>query len=167
MSPAVAFQPRGEPTEFLAAAGSVDPRVDAAPSARLAPGTDEAFAPPAHGGFCTRDELREMTASGRVAVAAHGSRQVRLDAPPAPLVSEIEAPQEVLATRLGRKVDSLVFPFECYSRRALDCGRHRYRYALRLGGALNRDWNQELLHRVDANAMESPTALLAPPRLAR
>ena len=141
-------------------------RVEAASPVRLNMASDAAFADPNAGGFCTWPELAEMTASGHVSIAAHGGTHRRLDDPTVDLGTEIDLPKRILAGRLGQPVDSFVFPFGRFSRRALDEAKKNYRHLLRIGGALNRDTARQLLYRVDADAMESPSSLFAPRRLA-
>lgn len=143
--------------------GAVDsPRAD-----RLAMESDDALAHPSRGGCCTWGELQEMAASGLVAVAAHGFTHRRLDQAEADLATEIDVAKTALTRRLGRPVESFVFPYGRYSEPALARASERYRCVMRIGGALNRDWNQRLLYRVDADGMADPVALFGPLRMAR
>lgn len=113
---------------------------------------------PNYGGFCTWDELREMAQSGRVSIAAHGFTHCRLDREGADLQTEIVAPQKFLAERLGRPVDSFVFPFGRFSPAALKCAEKTYRHVFRIGGADNPDWDRPFLYRVDADRLTAPDA---------
>ncbi|MEO6567836.1 MAG: polysaccharide deacetylase family protein [Opitutaceae bacterium] len=139
---------------------------DATQNDRLNIESDEAFSHPRRGGFCTWPELREMTKSAHVVIAAHGYSHTRLDNPNADLITEIESPQTLLNSRLAQPVDSFVFPFGRYSPLSLESAKRRYRYVFRIGGALNRDWEQRILYRVDADAMGSPASLFTPKRMA-
>lgn len=132
---------------------------------RLAIAADEAFARPERGGFCTWSELKEMVGSGRVALAAHGFSHCRLDAASADLDLEIDEPQRVLAERTQKPVESFVFPYGRYSRRALQRTRRRYQHSFRIGGALNRSWGSRVLYRVDADHMATPRSLFSSTRL--
>lgn len=135
------------------------------PSAtRAAMDSNDAFADPQRGGFCTWSELAEMAASGHVSIAAHGHTHCRLDGD-ASLPDEVDRPQGILAGRLAQPVESFVFPFGRYSRRALAHARGRYRHVFRIGGALNRGWDNGVLYRVDADQMPDPWALFSPARL--
>ncbi len=138
---------------------------EASTAERLAIESDEAFARPERGGFCTWSELAEMVASGHVAIAAHGHTHRRLDAAEADLPLEIDRVQTVLGTRLGCPVDSFVFPFGRYSPRSLGHARQRYRHVFRIGGALNRSWSGRVLYRIDADRMATPQSLFAPARI--
>ncbi len=141
-------------------------RTEATPEERLRLNRDQAFARPSRGGFCTWPELEEMTASGHVSVAAHGYAHRALDSLDADLDTEVHAPQTILGSRLGQEVTSFVFPYGRFSRPALSETRQRYRYAFRIGGALNDGWDGRVLYRVSADAMTSPDAPFSAPRLA-
>jgi peptidoglycan/xylan/chitin deacetylase (PgdA/CDA1 family) len=141
-------------------------RVDVAAGERLGMASDEAFAHPDRGGFCSWVELEEMAASGYVTIAAHGLRHCRLDAPDADLERELDAPKNILGARLGQPIESFVFPFGRYSPDALRQAKRRYRYLFRIGGALNRSWESRLLYRIGADAMETPRSLFLARRLA-
>ncbi len=141
-------------------------KVETTAGERLKLEIDEAFAQPERGGFCTWRELEELTASGRVVMAAHGLTHQRLDRPGVDLADEIEAPRTTLTTHLA-KPTSFVFPFGRFSRRALQRARQSYPFVFRIGGALNCNWNGRLLYRVDADEMASPSAVFAPARLTR
>jgi peptidoglycan/xylan/chitin deacetylase (PgdA/CDA1 family) len=134
-------------------------------SARLAMDSDRTFADPLSGGFCTWAELEEMAASGLVSIAAHGFTHQRLDQN-ASLMTEIDSPQSILASRLAQPVDSFVFPFGRCSRRAIRHAKARYRYLFRIGSALNRSWNGRVIYRVDADRMNNAWTLFSRRRLA-
>jgi peptidoglycan/xylan/chitin deacetylase (PgdA/CDA1 family) len=125
---------------------------------RLAVATQEAFEAPSSGGFCSWEELREMAASEHVVIAAHGYTHVRLDSGSADLDLELGVPRTLLHSRLGRTVDSVVFPYGRFDSRSLSAARKAYRHAFRLGGAINRGWGQGLLYRVGADGLEDPEA---------
>lgn len=139
--------------------------VDVPDEKRLEVEADDAFRNPDSGGFCTAPELSEMAASGHVVFAAHGMNHVRLDAVDVDLVQEIELPQTFLLSRLRQRVDSFVFPYGRFSPPAVAAARRHYRHVLRIGGAINRGWNQGMLYRVDADEMETPSSLFTPNRL--
>lgn len=145
-------------------AGCIRDEVEGSHEERVSTESEPAFANPARGGFCTWRELREMVQSGHVRVAAHGFSHVRLDGAEADLRAEIVRPQEILAEKLGQAVDSFVFPYGRYSRRAWRCARWRYRHVFRIGGSINRQWDS-LVYRVDADEMKSPASLFASSRM--
>jgi peptidoglycan/xylan/chitin deacetylase (PgdA/CDA1 family) len=122
---------------------------------------------PNQGGFCTWPELREMAHSGRIAIAAHGLTHCRLDRPDADLQSEIVASQILLSRRLGRPVDSFMFPYGRFSPAALACAQQHYRHSFRIGGADNPGWDSQLLYRVNADRLPAPDAPFAKTKRAR
>ncbi|MEY4939600.1 MAG: hypothetical protein RIQ93_1335 [Verrucomicrobiota bacterium] len=141
-------------------------RIDANAECRLAVPSEDAFAHPSLGGFCAWQELDEMGASGHVTIAAHGFTHTRLDVAGVNLATEIDAPQTVLGSRFADPIESFIFPYGRYSERCLQWAKRRYRYVFRIGGALNRSWNGRVLYRIEADRMQSASALFAPTRLA-
>lgn len=138
--------------------------VEATAEERLAAVTDFDARDPDRRGLCSWRELQEITESGHGVVAAHGYAHRRLDKVDTDVHDEVIVPQTVLRARLGRPVDTFVFPYGRFSRQALASVRANYAYAFRIGGADNRSWNAPVLYRVDADRMTSPEALLAPHR---
>lgn len=146
--------------------GLVPERTSASPRARLeAPALSE-DGREANEGLCTWPELREVASSGLVAIAAHGFTHRRVDPPEADLEREVVLPGAMLAERLGRPVDSFVFPYGRFSPRALAKVRKHYRFAFRIGGADNPGWEGPLLYRVGADGLPSPDAPFAARRRA-
>ena len=145
----------------------VQEHTGADPMARLAVEPEVDFARPSHGGFCTWPELREMAHSGHVMIAAHGFTHCRLDGENVDLHTEVVVPQTVLASRLGRPVESFVFPYGRFSPAARQLVHRHYRHVFRIGGADNPGWDSPLLYRVDADEMSSPQALFTNARRAR
>jgi peptidoglycan/xylan/chitin deacetylase (PgdA/CDA1 family) len=141
--------------------------VEASHASRMKLDSTEAFAHPEKGGFCTWPELREMIASGHVQVAAHGQTHVRLDQPGVDLAGEVDGPKSMLEEHLGTSVNSFVFPYGRYDLHAWRRVRHRYDYAFRIGGAMNRSWDARLLYRVDADEMAGAASLFSADRLMR
>lgn len=143
----------------------VKEQATAAREARRTIPSVEAFAQPDRGGFCTWSELEEMVESQHVGIAAHGFSHQRLDQPGVNFGAEIVQPQSIFRARTGRTVDAFVFPFGRYSDAALWQTRQCYRHVFRIGGAMNRNWNERVLYRVDADQMENATALFSSARL--
>ena len=141
-------------------------QVEVAAAERLGVESDEAFAHPDRGGFCSWVELEEMAGSGHVTMAAHGLTHCRLDSPTVSLERELDAPKDILSARLAQPIESFVFPFGRYSPYALEQANRKYRYVFRIGGALNRSWGNRVLYRIGADAMKTPWSLFLPSRLA-
>ncbi len=133
---------------------------------RLSLDTRTAHQRPVLGGICTWGELRELTASGNVSIAAHGLSHVRLDDATVDLEEEILAPRTLLQARLHAPVDSFVFPYGRFSGPALALVRQHYRHAFRIGGATNYSWRPPVLYRVAADNLPTPIAPFTTGRLA-
>lgn len=128
-------------------------------AARLLAPADVNDPQPNDGGFCTWPELREMAESKFVTIAGHGFTHVRLDRTDVDLHTEITVSQTLLSSRLGRAVDSFVFPFGRFSNDAVRKVRQSYRYLFRIGGADNDGWSGRMIYRVDADQMTNPKEL--------
>lgn len=114
---------------------------------------------------CTWPELATLVSSKRVVIAAHGLFHERLDLKETHFDSEILISREILSTRLSQPVDSFVFPYGRFTHEALSAVRQRYRYAFRIGGAMNHRWSGPLLYRVSGDCLAAPDALFSPGRL--
>jgi len=142
-------------------------RVEVETDERLEIDSEEAFAHPNRGGFCTWAELAEMATSGRVTVAAHGFTHTRLDGPDVDLGLEVDTPKKILEKRLGQPIDSFVFPYGRFSEASLKRTKRRYHHVFRIGSALNRNWESRVLYRIDADRMEAPASLFSSANLLR
>jgi peptidoglycan/xylan/chitin deacetylase (PgdA/CDA1 family) len=106
-----------------------------------------------------------MAASDSIAIASHGFTHSRLDVEDADLDTEIVLSRKMLSARTGRTVDAFVLPYGRFSPRTIACAKEHYRYVFRIGSADNRGWSGEILYRVDADEMSSPSALFSRERL--
>jgi peptidoglycan/xylan/chitin deacetylase (PgdA/CDA1 family) len=140
--------------------------VHESPSERLQAPASVDFDRPNYDGFCTWSELREMAASGSVAIAAHGFTHCPLDREVVDLHTEVALPKIVLEGRLQQPVHSFVFPYGRFNRTSLESVRGHYRHAFRIGGADNDGWDG-LLYRVDADMLSSPDELFSGARRLR
>lgn len=102
--------------------------------------------------LCSWEELRRMQAGGRVACASHGHNHVDMIDPRIDVEAELTLSEETLRENLGRDPDTFVYPFGRADRRVQRRVHRRFRYAMRIGSAMNRGWddNRGLLYRVDA-----------------
>jgi hypothetical protein len=102
--------------------------------------------------LCTWAELRLMQASGRVRFASHGHSHASLTDPDTDLESELTRSRSALEVNLGHAPDTFVYPFGHTSRQVHRVVGGYYRYAMRIGNGLNRDWggSSGLLSRVNA-----------------
>jgi peptidoglycan/xylan/chitin deacetylase (PgdA/CDA1 family) len=104
------------------------------------------------GALCTWMELAEMQASGRVRCAAHGHYHSSMTDGDTNLDEEADRSLQTLERQLGAEPDTFIFPYGAADRRALQAVGRRFRYAMRIGGAVNRAWGKpgDFLYRVDA-----------------
>ncbi len=104
--------------------------------------------------LCTWRELREMQDSGRVVCASHSHTHVCLSDAGVDVAGELDRSRRTLEQQLGRAPDTFVYPYGSSSPAVHRQVAARYRYGMRIGTAVNRDWNGSagLLYRVDAEA---------------
>lgn len=103
--------------------------------------------------FCTWAELKIMAQSGIVAIASHGMTHCDLTAPGVDLKAELANSKSILQHQLGIKVNTFVYPFGKMNREVLRQTQAYYSYSMRIGSALNWDWDsrQGLLYRINAD----------------
>ena len=112
------------------------------------------------GPLCSWRQLRDMSKSGVVCIAAHGYLHGKLDEEQTDLEREVDLPQAVLAEAIGQRVDTIVFPYGRFSDQALARAQWRYSHFFRIGGAENEDWTG-LTYRISADEMSSPTSVFS------
>jgi len=139
----------GVPTAFIEEGThlSMEDRLDRQARCIMAPGYKQG-----DGALCTWSELAEMQASGRVSCAGHGHYHGSMTDKETDVDAEVDQSFQTLQRKLGVKPDAFIFPYGSADRRALQAVGRRFRYAMRIGGAINRDWGKpgEFLYRVDA-----------------
>jgi peptidoglycan/xylan/chitin deacetylase (PgdA/CDA1 family) len=104
------------------------------------------------GALCTWSELAEMQASGRVRCAGHGHKHCSMTDRETDLDEEVDRSFHTLEKQLGVSPDTFIFPYGAADSRALSAVTRQFRYAMRIGGAINEGWGKpgEFLYRVDA-----------------
>ena len=109
------------------------------------------------GTFCTYKELREMIESGHVQVVSHSYSHMNLLEKDVDLSLELEGSKKILEEKLGTTVESFVFPFGKYNQAILDETKKHYKYAFRIGNAVNDDFNgiNGVIYRVDGDNLRS------------
>ncbi len=102
--------------------------------------------------LCSWEELSRMQAGGRVACASHSHHHVNMVDPQIDVDTELVLSSQALSEKLGRQSDTFVYPFGRTDRQVHHRVRRCFRYAMRIGSAMNRGWddNGGLLYRVDA-----------------
>ena len=119
--------------------------------------------------FCTWEELKLMAASGLVEVASHSHHHIDLTLPESDAKSEAVRSKMILEQRLGRAASTFAFPFGKVNSQTYGIIRQHYRYAMRIGGALNAGWSpkRQPLCRVGADRVSDIGQLTRWHRLAR
>ena len=104
--------------------------------------------------LCTWEELREMQAGGRVQCASHSHSHANMGHADTDVAGELTTSARLMEEQLGEAPNCFVFPYGGTSRAAQAQTLQHYRYAMRIGTAMNRGWdnNGGLLYRVDAEA---------------
>lgn len=117
-----------------------------------------------HAPFCTYAELREMIASGHVAVASHSMNHVNLSDEGIDLEQEIVGSKIVLEEKLGFRVNSFVLPYGKYNAATVALAREHYPYVFRIGNALNPSWEGigGLIYRIKGDGLKTPDELFKP-----
>lgn len=102
--------------------------------------------------LCTWTELRALQAGGRVQCASHSHNHANMTAPDIDIDAELNRSADLIASQLGQPPSTFVYPYGRSSRAVQARVRRHYRYAMRIGSAVNRGWddNGGLLYRVDA-----------------
>lgn len=104
--------------------------------------------------LCTWEELGVMVKSGRVYPASHSHTHTNMSSAKESIwEQEIEGSKQLLETKLNFPVDTFVYPYGRLSPQTHRRIRQNYRYAFRIGSALNRDWSHPtgLIYRIDAD----------------
>ncbi len=90
--------------------------------------------------FCSWTELEEMQKSGFVYIASHGHTHQNLLSSNVDLTEEIIHSKQILQSKLSCPIDTFIYPMGKFSGAVHRQVRLQYKYAMRLGGALNYSW---------------------------
>jgi peptidoglycan/xylan/chitin deacetylase (PgdA/CDA1 family) len=114
--------------------------------------------------YCTWRELKEMAASGLVAIASHsyshcairGDGSVDLDL-------ELVQSKRILEEKLGVPVRTFVYPYGTYDKAAFSLVKSQYEFAMRIGNAINSSWlnTTGVTYRINADGMKDPIELFS------
>lgn len=88
--------------------------------------------------LCTWNEIREMVASGLVIPACHGLTHQKITQQN--LEQEVVYAKQLLEQQLQMTVDTFVYPYGRMTRSINQAVNQHYRYAMRIGSALNLNW---------------------------
>jgi peptidoglycan/xylan/chitin deacetylase (PgdA/CDA1 family) len=140
----------GVPVKYIVEKTSLDSSI------RLSVPYDEAMADNAYltkVPFCTWKELKEMAESGLVKIASHSYSHINLTDEKADLTTEIKASKEMIASRLSHGVDTFIYPFGRTNKKVHSFASKYYKYIMRIGSALNKNWHNSagMIYRVNAD----------------
>jgi peptidoglycan/xylan/chitin deacetylase (PgdA/CDA1 family) len=137
------------PTQYIEHSSRIDrqQRLAAQQGAAMRGGYAVAGSP-----LCTWQELREMQSAGLVSCASHSHSHVDMTLPGADVEHELSQSARLLQTQLGTPPNTFVYPYGRSRRDVQQRTARHYRYSMRIGSAMNRNWdaNDGLLYRVDA-----------------
>lgn len=106
-----------------------------------------------HVPFCTWAELKEMADSGLVAIASHSYTHCNVSNEHIDLQHELAVSKQTLQQHLHCNVDTFIYPYGKYSAGTNHEVANHYRYQMRIGSALNKNWHnsQNVIYRVNAD----------------
>jgi peptidoglycan/xylan/chitin deacetylase (PgdA/CDA1 family) len=136
---------------------------DKSDDVRLAPEHNHLFAEYKNGTFCTYEELKEMQSSGLVQIASHSLSHVNLLEENVALTQELKTSQEILEEKLGKAVESFIFPFGKYNQKVLKETQKYYKYAFRIGNGVNKDFSgvNGVIYRIDADNLTDASSIFS------
>lgn len=107
---------------------------------------------------CSWSDLQHLAKSPLITIANHSMHHLPLPEIPHELHREVTQSKQMLQERLSAPVDTFIYPFGKFSPEVHSFVREHHRYAMRIGGAANLSWNQDLLYRINADELTSPSA---------
>ena len=134
-----------------------------ADSTRLSFEHNNLFANYKKGTFCTYKELKDMQTSGLVQIVSHSYSHQNLLEDGIDLTQELQYSKEILEEKLGTSVESFVFPFGKYNQQVLDETLKHYKYAFRIGNAVNKDFHgiHNTIYRIDGDFLSSANGIFS------
>ncbi|PSM51858.1 polysaccharide deacetylase [Campylobacter blaseri] len=116
---------------------------------------------------CTFEELEEMVKSGLVQICSHSHSHINLLEKGVDFKKELLLSKEILEKRLDIEVESFVFPFGKYNQEILEKTKEIYKYAFRIGNAVQKDFNgiNGVIYRIKGDELKSEDEIFKPLRL--
>ena len=100
-------------------------------------------------GYLTWDQVKRLAQNPLIRLASHSHTHADLSKP-ADLQTEI-----IYSKSLIEPVDTFIFPYGKYSPEALLLAKQHYKYVMRIGSALNKSWDQNLIYRIPCDQLPS------------
>ncbi len=103
--------------------------------------------------FCTWHEIKEMAESGFVKLASHSKNHVNLAQGDYDLDDEIIGSKKAIEKIISHEVDTFIYPYGKVDNKVHSFATQHYKYLMRIGSALNRDWHNSnnMLYRVNGD----------------
>lgn len=103
--------------------------------------------------FCTWQELNEMVQSGLVKIASHSQNHLNLTIEGLDLRDEIAGSKKIIEQKLSLKVDTFIYPYGKVDNNVHSFASGHYKYLMRIGSALNKDWHNSnnMIYRVNGD----------------
>lgn len=105
--------------------------------------------------FCTWQELNEMVQSGLVKIASHSQNHLNLTIESLDLRDEIAGSKKTIERKLSLEVDTFIYPYGKVDNKVHSIASGHYKYLMRIGSALNRDWHNSnnMIYRVNGDEL--------------
>lgn len=105
--------------------------------------------------FCTWQEITEMADSGLVKIASHSKTHVNLTEDIHDLNNEIVESKNIIEKIISQKVDTFIYPYGKVNKKVHSLASKHYKYLMRIGSALNRDWHNSnnMLYRINGEEL--------------
>ena len=113
--------------------------------------------------FCTYKELKEMQESGFVQVVSHSYSHTNLLEFGVNIADELEKSKQILEQKLSIDIETFVFPFGKYNQKILDETLKHYKYAFRIGNAVQKDFHgiNNVIYRIDGDFLKSESSIFS------
>ena len=99
--------------------------------------------------------LKEITTNKNIIVASHSHNHVNLTHKNINLKQEIELSKKILEEKLNNKINTIIYPFGQTNKEINKIAKQHYKYIMRIGSAINKDWQTRdgLIYRINADLL--------------
>lgn len=111
--------------------------------------------------FCTWQELKEMVDSGLVKIASHSQNHLNLTVDGLDLRDEFAGSKKNIEQKLSQKVDTFIYPYGKVDKKVHVIASGHYKYLMRIGSALNKDWHNSnnMIYRINGDDLMNKKGL--------
>jgi peptidoglycan/xylan/chitin deacetylase (PgdA/CDA1 family) len=105
--------------------------------------------------FCTWQEIREMAGSGFVTIASHSYSHANLIQDGVDLEEEIIESKKIIEHNISLEINTFIYPYGKVNGKTHSIASKHYKYLMRIGSALNRDWHNSnnMLYRLNGDEL--------------